>query len=281
MKYETIEYDLKDRVGIITLNRPEKQNAMNDTMITELDDLLRRTETDLDPKVLIIKGAGQSFSIGQDLTGEGTSEIMAPSPGSPVNPKEFLESERRRNRRWEYIFNYPKPTIAQVHGNCIGAGLYLAVVCDLVIASEDAVFGDPAMRMGLTSSMPLLIWLVGIKKAKELMYLGRNLTAKEAEEMGLINFTVSVAKLEQEVNRYAKAISICPGDGLPFCKESMNASLESRGIGAAWRYFNDIALINQQCPFGSDEFNFFRARDERGLEAAVEERDAPFKDLGF
>ena len=82
MKYETIEYDLKERVGIITLNRPKKQNTMNDTMITELDDLLRRLETDLDPKVLIIKGAGQSFSMGQDFTGEGTSEIREISSGS-------------------------------------------------------------------------------------------------------------------------------------------------------------------------------------------------------
>jgi enoyl-CoA hydratase len=281
MDYKNIKYEMRDRIGIITLNRSDRLNAINDVMIDELDDLLRKIETDLDAKVLIIKGAGKSFSAGQDLSGNVSSTIMASPPGTPGSAKELLEAQRRRSRRWEYIFNYPKPTIAQVHGHCIGAGCYLAMVCDLVIASEDALFGDPALRMGLTSAMPLWTWLVGDKKARELVFLGRNVNGREAEQIGLINMAVPASRLEQEAIRYAKAISICPGDGMVLCKESINANLEARGVGAAWRFLDDMQLINQQQPFGPCEFNFFEVRNKKGLEAALQERDKPFKDLGF
>lgn len=281
MDYKNIKYETNERIGIITLNQPDKLNAINDVMIDELDDLLRKIETDLDAKVLIIRGAGKSFSAGQDLNGEISSTIMASLPGTQGSAKELLEAQRRRSRRWEYIFNYPKPTIAEVHGHCIGTGCYLAMVCDLVIASEDAIFGDPALRMGLTSAMPLWTWLIGDKKARELVFLGRNVNGREAEQIGLINMAVPASMLEQEANRYAKAISVCPGDGLALCKESINANLEARGVGAAWRFLDDMQLINWQQPFGSDEFNFFEVKDKKGLKAALQERDTPFKDLGF
>ena len=281
MDYDHIKYELRGRIGVITLDRPDSRNALNDRMITELDDLLRKVETELDAKVLVINGAGPCFSIGQDLSGEGTEAIMAPPPGTQAPAKKILEEERRRSRRLEYIFNFPKPTIAQVHGQCIGLGCYLAMLCDFVIASDDAVFADPGLRMGCVSAMPLWTWLVGIKKAREIVYLGSDIKAAEAEQIGLINMAVPGDKLEHEVHQYAKAISTCPGDGLALCKESINANLESRGVGAAWRYLDSIHLINQKEPFGPDQFNFFEVRDKKGLDEAIRERDKPFKDLGF
>ena len=101
------------------------------------------------------------------------------------------------------------------------------------------------------------------------------------EQIGLINMAVPGDKLEHEVHQYAKAISTCPGDGLALCKESINANLESRGVGAAWRYLDSVHLINQKEPFGPDQFNFFEVRDKKGLDEAIRERDKPFKDLGF
>ena len=281
MSYKNIVYELKDNIGFITLNRPSKLNAINDALITELDDILVRIETELEPKVIVVKGAGDSFSVGQDLSGVGTEEIMPPPPGTPTPTKELIEAERRRARRWEYIFNYPKPTIAQVHGYCLGAGLYLAMVCDLVIAADDAVFGDPSLRIGSLTALPIWNWLIGAKKTKELLYFGRDIGAKEAEEINLINKVVPKGKLEEEVNRYARAISICPGDGLPLLKESTNGSLEVRGVGEAWRFLNDMQVIAQQRKPGPEEFNFYQVRDKKGLEAAVKERDKRFKEFGF
>lgn len=281
MNYGNITYELRGDIGYITLNRPDELNAINDALITELDDVLVKIETELEPKVVVIKGMGDAFSVGQDLGGIGTDVVMPPPPGTPVSTKKLMEEERRRARRWEYIFNYPKPTIAQVHGYCLGAGLYLAMVCDLVIAAEGAVFGDPSLRMGLLTGLPIWSWLIGTKKAKELVCLGRNFDAREAVEIGLLNVVVPEAKLEDEVNRYAKAISICPGDVLPLMKESINGNLEVRGLGEAWRFLNGMQLIAQQRRPEPDEFNFYQVRDKKGLNDAIEERDKRYKELGF
>lgn len=281
MSYENIVYELKDNIGFITLNRPNELNAINDALITELDDVLVTIEPELEAKVIVVKGAGDSFSVGQDLSGIGTADIMPPPPGTPTSTKKLMEAERRRARRWEYIFNYPKPTIAQVHGYCLGAGLYLAMVCDLVIAADDAIFGDPSLRIGSLTALPLWNWFIGTKKTKELLYFGRNIGAKEAEQINLVNMVVPRDKLEEEVNRYARAISICPGDGLPLLKESINGSLEVRGVGEAWRFLNEMQFLAQQRKPEPEEFNFYQVRDKKGLEAAVEERDKRFKEFGF
>jgi len=278
MSYKTITYEKKGGIGYITLNRPDKLNAIDDMMLEELDAAFALAEPDLEVKVVVIKGAGQAFSVGQDLSGVGTSEVLL-DPRESISMKNQLEAERRRNRRWEYIFHLAKPTIAQVHGYCLGAGCSLAMVCDITIASEDATFGDPMIRMGLLPGNPLWIWLVGIKKTKELLYSGTYLTAAEAEQFALINKVVPEDKLEEEVFRLAKGISLLPGDGLANCKDGINSVMEARGLGEAWRFTNEMQLIMQHRSKEPGEFNFFEVRDKKGLEAAIEERDTPFKDF--
>lgn len=275
--YKNIIYEKRDGICWITLNRPDKLNAMNDAMLEELDAAFATAEPDLEVKVVVIKGAGQAFSVGQDLSGIGTSETLPSESGKDVSTKSRLEAERRRNRRWEYIFNLAKPTIAQVQGYCLGYGCHLAMVCDMTVAAEDALFGDASMRMGLLPDMPLLTWLIGLKKTKELLYSGRYMDAKEAEQFGLINKVVSKDKLEEEVTRLAKGISILPGDGLAVSKDAINSAMEARGLGAAWRFTNNMQLIMQQRALDHAEFNFFEVRDKKGLETAISERDAPFK----
>ena len=276
MGYKNIIYEKKDGVGYITLNRPDKLNAINDVLLEELDAAFAAAEPDLEVKVVVVKGAGQAFSVGQDLSGVETSEVL-PDPRKPVSRKKQLEAERRRNRRWEYIFNLAKPTIAQVHGYCLGFGCNLAMVCDITIASEDALFGDPSIRMGLLSDMPLWIWLIGIKKTRELLYSGRYITAAEAEQFGLINKAVPKDKLEDEVFKLAKGISLLPGDGLANCKDGINSVMEARGLGEAWRFTNEMQLVMQQHSREPGDFDFFEVREKKGLKAAIEERDAPFK----
>ena len=276
MGYKNIIYEKKDGVGYITLNRPDKLNAINDVLLEELDAAFAAAEPDLEVKVVVVKGAGQAFSVGQDLSGVETSEVL-PDPRKPVSRKKQLEAERRRNRRWEYIFNLAKPTIAQVHGYCLGFGCNLAMVCDITIASEDALFGDPSIRMGLLSDMPLWIWLIGIKKTRELLYSGRYITAAEAEQFGLINKAVPKDKLEDEVFKLAKGISLLPGDGLANCKDGINSVMEARGLGEAWRFTNEMQLVMQQHSKEPGDFDFFEVREKKGLKAAIEERDVPFK----
>lgn len=273
-----IIYEKNKGIGWITLNRPEELNAMNDAMLAGLDEAFAAAEPDLEVKVVVVKGAGRAFSVGQDLSGVGTFEVLS-EPGEKLTIKRRMEAERRRNRRWEYIFNLAKPTIAQVHGHCLGTGCYLAMVCDITIASDDALFGDPLLRMGLLPHMPLWTWLIGIKKTKEMLYTGRYMDAKEAEQFGLINKAVPRDELEDEVMRLAKGISLLPGDGLAPAKDSINSVMEARGLGAAWRFTNDMQLVMQQRTMEPGEFNFFKVRDKKGLKVAIEERNAPFRKL--
>ncbi|MDY6835915.1 MAG: enoyl-CoA hydratase-related protein, partial [Chloroflexota bacterium] len=264
-------------IAWITLNRPDKLNAMNDVMLIELDMALATAEADLEVKVVVLRGNGQCFSVGQDLGGIGTSEIMPPNQHTQICTKKLLESERRRNRRWEYIFNMAKPTIAQVHGYCLGSACYLTMVCDITIASEDAVFGDPLLRMGLLPSMPLWLWLVGIKKTKELLSNGRHMDAHEAEQLGMINKVIPSDRISEEVKRLAKGISLMPSDGLALCKDAINSIMEARGTGEAWRFTDNMQLVMQQRSIAPDEFDFFDIIDKEGMKAAIEARDAPFK----
>jgi enoyl-CoA hydratase len=280
MKYRTLEYEQRDGVGRITLNRPEKRNAINDFMLEELDDLLRVKETDVELKVLVIRGAGPCFSVGQDLSGEGNAEVMPYDSKSKLSVRDALDIGVRWNRRLEYIFNYLKPIVAQVHGHCLGLGLYLTMVSDITVASEDAVFGDPSLRMGILTGLPLWTFKIGVKRTKELVYLGRYIDAAEAERICLINKVVPASQLAQEVDRYAFALSFPPGDGMAFSKESLAAQMEVRGVGAAWRFLSDMmamSLLQRDAP--AEEFDFWKTRDEKGLKAAIRERDAAIGSL--
>jgi len=276
MNYQTIIYEEANRIGTITLNRPHKLNAINDLMLNELDDLLRLKETDIEVKAMVIKGSGRCFSVGQDLSGEGNAEVMPPDSPAHRSTKDLIEAATRWNRRLEYIFNYLKPTIAQVHGYCLGLGLYIAMACDVTIASDDAVFGDPSLRMGLVTGIPLWTWLIGTKKTKELVYLGRYIDAKEAQQICLINRAVAADKLEEEVGKYAEALALAPGDGMVVIKESINAQMESRGVGSAWRFLTEMQALNwmQQRQIPPGEFNFWKARKKKGLKDAIKKRDA-------
>lgn len=276
MNYQTIIYEENNKIGTITLNRPNKLNAINDLMLDEFDDILRIKETDTDVKVMVIKGAGRCFSVGQDISGEGNDEVMPPDSEVHYSTKDLIDAGSRWNRRLEYIFNYLKPTIAQVHGYCLGMGLYISMACDITIASDDAVFGDPSLRAGLLTGIPLWTWMVGVKKTKELVYLGRYINAKEAEKIFLINKAISNGELEREVEIYAQALALSPGDGMVVVKESINAQMESRGVGSAWRFLTEMQTINwmqlRQIPQG--EFNFWETRNKKGLKIAIKERDS-------
>jgi len=276
---KVIQYEIKDNIGWMTLNRPHKLNAFNDQMIDELDEVLAAAEPDLDAKVIVIKGAGRAFSVGEDLSGVGTDELMKLVPGRAATVKESLEAVRRWNRRLEYIFNIAKPVITQVHGHCLGFACSLAMASDITIASEDAVFGDPSIRMGALPSNPLWPYLIGVPRAKELLYTGKYIDARTAEAYGLINKVVAADKLEQEVLRYAKGMSLPHSDGLAPAKDSIKAAMEARGLGGAFRVTDEMMLLMQRRDMSQDEFDFWYVRDQYGLKEAIARRDAPSGDL--
>jgi enoyl-CoA hydratase/carnithine racemase len=242
-----VRYGREGDLGVITLDRPDVGNAFNNMVVADLDDALMAAEQDTDARAIIVRATGPDFCLGADLASDQAGEVYD-DPLVQRSFQERLELGRRRARRWEYLFNFQRPTIAAIQGRCIGPGLYLALACDLVVAAEDARFGEPAVRMGRLPAFPLLIYLVGYKKAKEYLYLGWDVGAQEAEQMGMINRAVPAADLEAETLRYARALALAPSDGMVFAKESLNSAMEARGLGAAWRFATDMSLVTTARP---------------------------------
>ena len=286
MSYQTIIYDKEVPVSTITLNRPEKLNAINDLMFREIELALDDADSDNEIRYVIIKGAGRCFSVGQDLSGEGTSEIMPPDPRTKTPLTPIFKQDTKLMERWQNIFSHSMLMIAQVHGYCLGMGCDLTMMCRTVIASEDAIFGDPSVRMGYATANPLWTWKVGPKKAKELIFTGKHIDASEAYEIGLINLVVPRDRLDEEVDLAIESIDLGAGgiagaDGMAGFVAFGGAAYNLAGLGAAWGFASGLHAISaiQRRGFAPGEFNFWEARDRVGMKGAIEERDAPYEKL--
>src|SRR3972149_1659714 len=198
MGYQAIIYEkAEDRVFRITLNRPEKLNAMNGQMLAELDQAFDAFEGAPDASVLIVRGAGRAFCTGYDLG------PLAGGGGFTVTQDRW--NLRKIVDRWQRLWSLPKPTIAQVHGYCLAGALELIGHCDLVFASGDAAFGHPAARsLGVLPTLAMWPYLIGMRKTKEFLFTGDSMTAAEALESGLINRVYPAQRLAAEVLAYAR-----------------------------------------------------------------------------
>ncbi len=287
MKYKHVILKLDGKVATITLNRPDKLNAINDAMLRDLRKALDKVKRDFESEVVVIKGAGKSFCAGQDLSGEGTDQVMPPNPRAKGYLYDMFATSLQNQSVWQYIFEFPKITVAQVHGYCLGAGLDLAMACRAIIATEDAVLGDPSVRMGLASPNPLWTYRIGLKKSKELLLTGKYIDGKEAERIGLAMKAVPADKLEEEMSSITEGFTKSAGIGgfdqvTDFWSFNM-AALDLGGLAAARRLAGNAYVLSAiQRPGRSitdrGEFNFYDVRDKKGLKAAIEERDAPFKE---
>ena len=220
MEFETILYDKKDHVARITLNRPDALNAINRTMVTELGKVLDDSETDRDVRVVVITGAGRAFCSGADL--KFASEELTTSQAE----QEFFRfANRVMMRRIETL---SKPVIAAVNGYAMAGGFEILTVADLVIAAEDAMIGDMHIKHGLLAAggapyrLPLLI---GMRKAKELMFTGKTITGKEAEEIGLVNKAVPASILQSTVDALAAELAEYSPVAMSITKRLINDSV--------------------------------------------------------
>ncbi|WP_236794239.1 enoyl-CoA hydratase [Amycolatopsis sp. GM8] len=234
--FERIRYDVPaERVARITLVRQETRNAQDYRMLHELDEAFQRATLDDDIRVIVLAADGPHFSSGHDLGNTATGADFEPrnmtggylqpgQAGGMANEEEFYLG---MCWRWR---NIPKPTIAQVQGKVIAGGLMLVWPCDLIVASEDASFADPTVALAVNGhEYHTHLWEVGARKAKEMLFRGHALTARECESLGMINHVVAREDLENFTLELAGEIAERPAFGLKLAKMSVNQGLEAQG----------------------------------------------------
>ena len=267
----TLLTDLSDKILTITLNRPKKLNALTPTLLAEL-----KTELDAAAKndavsVVIIKSAGRAFCVGYDLNEENwiTSQY-------PANFEHGVEIEQDKKDimalldYWLDMWRFPKPIICQVQGACLsGAGEMLAV-SDLVVASEAASFGHPAGRdLGIPPTVFFWPLLIGMRKAKEMLYTARSMNADEALTAGLINQVVPAEELESATRALAEDIAKTPVNHLMILKQSANNFYDNMDMEKSTRQASDLDAEFHQSPVF---LAFFKLVREKGMKAALTER---------
>jgi len=232
---DQILYEAKDGVAVITLNRPEVANAQTMALLDDLDAAWTRAASDEEVKVIVLRGNGRHFSSGHDLTDRW------PAP-KEITLEWIYNAETRRyleyTLRWR---NIPKPSIAAVQGKCIAGGLMLCWPCDLIIAAENAEFSDPVVYMGIGGvEYHGHTWELGARKAKEILFTGRAVTAAEAERVGMVNRVVPLEELDSATMELAGQIAKMPSFGLRQAKRAVNQTLDVQGFYAAVQSVFDI-----------------------------------------
>jgi enoyl-CoA hydratase/carnithine racemase len=259
---------LGDGVARLTLNRPKRANALDQTMLEEIGAALDEVESDDRVRALIVRGAGTAFSSGFDL-----KEQMARRPSGAAQWEPILRRDFDTVMRF---WHSPKPTIAAVRGACLAGAFELALACDLTIAAEDAFFGEPELKFGAGIVVMLLPWLVGPKIAKEIILLGEDrLGASRAREIGIVNRVVPATALDQEALALARHIAVIDPDLVKRTKQAINHSIEAQGLLGALQdaLAIDLLIEGEGSP---DKIRFMEIARRDGLKAALAWRDARF-----
>ncbi len=283
MAYKNILYDIKGNIATITLNRPEKLNAINDGLRGDLEAALGEAEVDNDVSVVIIKGAGRAFCAGYDISpgGPGLNQAIG---GGRASKSEATgrsvavdrESLIRSAERWMHMWRVPKPLIAQVHGYCLAGGNEITGCCDITYAAEDAVFGQPQGRsLGIAITTGLWHMRIGPMHTKELLFTGDSISGREAERIGMINRAFPGDRLDQEVRTIAERIALTPVEFLSVEKAAVNRYYELMGLQNGVIAGAELDVIFHFSPPAGE---FQKISKERGLKAALEWRDSKFGD---
>jgi enoyl-CoA hydratase len=270
MAYEFIlTDDPAPQVRRITLNRPEKRNALNHGLRGEIIAALQEADLDPEVRVMILRGAGSCFSSGYDLGGgsEGTDFPWFTAAGEGHWPRHVTQG-------WMSIWELSKPVIAQVHGYCLAGGSELATCCDLVYVADDAQMGYPAVRFGVPDNH-FHAWFVGMRKAMEMMLTGDSLSGVECARLGWANDSVPADQLEEKVLDVAKRICAVPLDLSRLNKRLVHRQMEIMGL------WTGIRAGSELCALGTHQkslLEFVAKMKKKGLTTALQERDEPFGD---
>jgi len=255
----------------LTLNRPEKRNALNNELRGAILSALEAADADPNVKVTVMRGAGPSFSSGYDLSADNSVGQPFYSPGGPGQwARHVVES-------WFTIWDLAKPVIAQVHGYCLAGGSELAACCDLVYVAEDAKIGYPPTRLMSPPDNQFHPWLMGMRSAMEMFLTGDAISGTEAAARGFANRAVPAAELERTVLAVAERVALVPTELSQINKRAVHRAMEIMGLRAAIRAGTEL----QALAFSTAASQAYRAqfkRDGSSVRDLLSQRDAAFGD---
>ncbi len=252
----------------LTLNRPDKRNALSHRLRSELFDALRAGDADPSTRVMVIRGGGPCFSAGYDLA----QDPAEPHPW-PISPADGAWA-RHVLRGWFEMWDLSKPIIAQVHGWCLAGGTELATACDLVYVADDARIGYPPVRSMSTPDMAWQPWLMGMRRAMEAMLTGDSMTGIEAVIAGFANRSFPIDRLDDEVLAMAERVAKVPPELQAINKRVVHRAMESMGIRDGLRATADLNALG----FHQRPSREYFAQLSRSVTEALSDRDSNFGD---
>ena len=267
MPFQFIAYTVQDHVAQLTLNRPERLNALHADTLHEINTAMDQAEADADVRVVVVSGAGRAFSSGFDL------KAQMEQPEGDAVWRGILELDFHTTMRF---WNSPKPTIAAVHGACLAGAFELAMACDITIADEDATFGEPELKFGAGIVTLLLPWMTSPKQAKRIILSADDrIPAREALAMGLVSRVVPAGQHLSEALRTARSMALMDPHLVRQTKKALNQTYDIQGMPTALRMALDIdhTIESHGSP---DKRAFMDVARERGMREAIAWRDARF-----
>lgn len=227
--YEDILVERSGRVLRIAHNRPAQRNAESTRLLDEMDDALRIAKADAGVGAVIIAGEGGNFSAGHDL-----KEALAERANYSVEQRWAYEAERYFGYAMN-IWDFPKPTIAEVNGACMGGAFMVANMCDLMVAADDAFFSDPVVLSIAAASVEVLVhpYVMSLRRAKEFLFTGERMTAQEAHRIGMVNRVVPAAELRPSTMALAHKVAEAPAFAIALTKRSLNRTADLQGFRTA------------------------------------------------
>ena len=279
--YENLLYEKQRKGLLITLNRPEALNALSQGLRDEIDAALEEARQDPDIRAVVLTGAGRAFSAGADIGGGGGGGETVWPYGIPEGTSltehygDWRDRDRSNIESQLYRWEYPKPIIGAISGWCLGAGSWLALTCHMTIAADDAVFGQPEVRMASNSNF-MWVLLAGAKNALRYALTGDHLDAQEALRIGIVNKVVPKEDLLDECFSIVERIALVPPETVKINLAVATMGLEMMGLRKALNLNAELSAMAHVSK--REEFNkhLEDARKEGGLRAFLQARDTPF-----
>jgi enoyl-CoA hydratase len=272
---DTVLYEAADAVATLTLNRPQRLNAITPQLVEDFGAALARALDDGDVRVVRLRGAGSAFCAGYDI-GWGSASMQQAEEGSPWDPIADYQTMRRFVDAYMALWRSPKPVVAQVHGYCVAGGTDFALCCDLIVCAEDCRIGYPPARVWGSPTTAMWMYRLGLERSKRLLLTGDAIDGARAVQWGLASEAVPAAELEAAGLALARRVALLPHNQAAMMKLLVNQAFEQMGLHTTQLVGTLLDGAARHTPEGTA----FTQRGLADVRGAVADRDAPFGDYG-